>query len=70
MNVEGANEDIRSFNQLFRLKAQAEFENIDLPIQKEVKVRYEMELMNNTILSLNNSISQSDGTSYLPMAED
>lgn len=70
MNVEGANEDIRSFNQLFRLKAQAEFENIDLPIQKEVKVRYEMDLMNNTILSLNNSISQSDGTSYLPMAED
>ncbi len=40
MNVEGANDDIKAFNQLFRLKAQAEFENIDLPIQKEVKVRY------------------------------
>ncbi|CDW71443.1 ef hand family protein [Stylonychia lemnae] len=44
-NVEETVQDIQAFNNLFKLKAQADTDDLDLPIQKEVKVRCEMERM-------------------------
>eukprot|EP00347_Sterkiella_histriomuscorum_P020065 403339235 len=61
ISIEDTVEDIKAFDNLFKLKAQADANDMELPIQKEVKVRCEIEKMRPGIYSHRNKYSNMRG---------